>query len=44
MMQIETDYPFKVLDDIKPEFYLLLIDLNASDIYAKVVKLISDEN
>lgn len=36
---IESDYPLKVLDDVKLEFDLSLIDFKATNIYAKVVKL-----
>lgn len=39
---IETDHPLKVLDDVKLEFDLPLVDFNATDIYAKVVKLKQD--
>ncbi len=36
---LETDHPLKVLDDIKLEIDLPLIDFKATDIYAKVVKI-----
>ena len=39
---IETDHPFKMLDDVKLEFDLPLVDIKATDIYAKVVKLKPD--
>ena len=41
-MLIEIDRPLKVLDDVKLEFDLPLIDFKATDIYAKVVKLKHD--
>lgn len=39
---IETSYPLKALDDVKLEFDLPLVNLKATDIYAKVIKLIHD--
>lgn len=41
---IETDYPLKVLDDVKLEFDLPLVNIKATDIYAKVIKLNHDGN
>lgn len=41
---MEIDHPLKAQDDIKIEFYLPLIDFNASDIYAKVVELEHDKS
>jgi adenylate cyclase len=40
---IEIDHPLKALDDVKLEFGLPLVDFTATDIYAKVVKIINDE-
>ena len=39
---IEMDQPLNSLDDIKIEFDLPLIDFKATDIYAKVVKIINN--
>lgn len=39
---IGTDHPLNALDDIKLEFDLPLVDIHATDIYAKVVKLKHD--
>jgi adenylate cyclase len=42
-MLIETEQPLKVLDEVKLEFELPLVDFKAADIYAKVVKLKHNE-
>jgi adenylate cyclase len=41
---MEIDCPLKTHDDIKLEFDLLLVDFKATDIYAKVVKIITEGN
>lgn len=41
-MLIETELPLQVLDEVKLEFDLPLVDFKATDIYAKVVKLKRD--
>ena len=43
-MLIVIDHPLKTLDDVKLEFDLPLVDIKATDIYAKVVKLKHDGN
>jgi adenylate cyclase len=41
-VMIELDHPIKMLDDIKLEFELPLIDFRVTDIYAKVVNIKHD--
>jgi adenylate cyclase len=36
---IETGYPLNTLDDVKLEFDLPLVNIRATDIYAKVIKI-----